>query len=51
MKYVKIKQITASTGYNGKQYTLAVTECGKLLELTQTPDGKEEWRVITVPKV
>ena len=50
MEY-KVKQITASTGYNGKQYTLVVTECGKLLEFIQTPDGKEEWRLITVNKI
>lgn len=48
-EHYKVKQITASTGYNGKQYTLVVTECGKLLEFTQTPEGKEEWRVINTP--
>ncbi len=51
MKEYKVKQITASTGFNGKQYTLVVTECGKLMEFTQTPEGKEEWRIIHVPKV
>jgi hypothetical protein len=47
---LKVKQITNSTGYNGKQYTLVVTDCGKLFEFTQTPEGKEEWRLIELPK-
>lgn len=51
MEHYKIKQITNSVGYNGKQYVLMLTTCGKLLEFIRDIKGKEEWKVIKTPVI
>ena len=50
IKEFKIKQITNSTHFDGKEYILAVTECGKLLEGKHSPTSDWEWTIISVPK-